>query len=162
MTFFVTVHNNGTSASGGLLRLRASKAVSIVSGTHGSYIVEPNRVDVIGKLSGIPAGGQATLALRTTVNGFEEGISLSGSVAAGPELDVSDNSASIMVTVSGEATSLVHMRVRRPRRRIGRRFRGHGAIGSAPALQAGGYGFESRWLHHDEPKGINIETVETN
>ena len=26
--------------------------------------------------------------------------------------------------------------------------RGHGAIGSAPALQAGGYGFESRWLHH--------------
>src|SRR5699024_4789238 len=26
--------------------------------------------------------------------------------------------------------------------------RGHGAIGSAPALQAGGYGFESRWLHN--------------
>src|SRR5699024_7950769 len=26
--------------------------------------------------------------------------------------------------------------------------RGHGAIGSAPASQAGGYGFESRWLHN--------------
>lgn len=105
LTFFVTIANDGASASGGLLRLRASKAVSIVSGTHGSYIVEPNRVDVIGKVRGIPAGGQATLLLRTTVNGFEEGISLSGSITGGPELDLSDNSASIMVTVSREQTS---------------------------------------------------------
>ena len=76
-----------------------------MSGTHGPYIVDPNRVDVIGKVSGIPGGGTATLMLRTTVNGFEEGISLSGSITGGPELDTSDNSASIMVTVSREQTS---------------------------------------------------------
>ena len=162
LTFFVTVHNNGSSASGGLLRLRASKAVSIVSGTHGSYIVEPNRVDVIGKLSGIPAGGQATLALRTTVNGFEEGISLSGSISRRSRTRCLRQLRLNHGDRLGRGDRLGHMRVRPPRRRIGRRFRGHGAIGSAPALQAGGYGFESRWLHHDEPKGINIETVETN
>lgn len=32
-------------------------------------------------------------------------------------------------------------------------FWGHGAIGSAPALQAGGYGFESRWLHRSRCVG---------
>jgi hypothetical protein len=39
-------------------------------------------------------------------------------------------------------------RARRWRTVVGRHQPGgHGAIGSAPALQAGGYGFESRWLH---------------
>ncbi len=104
-TFSVDRTTNPVGRAADLLRLRASKAVSVVSGSRGSYAVEPNRVDVIGKLSGIPANGQATLVLRTTVNGFEEGISLSGSIAAGPELDLLDNSASIMVTVTREVTS---------------------------------------------------------
>jgi hypothetical protein len=42
-------------------------------------------------------------------------------------------------------------RARRWRTVVGRHQPGgHGAIGSAPALQAGGYGFESRWLHSSQ------------
>jgi hypothetical protein len=43
----------------------------------------------------------ATLTLRTSVNGFEEGISLTGSISGGqPELNPADNHASIMVTTT--------------------------------------------------------------
>jgi len=99
--FFVTVHNDGESGASGLLRMRSSQAVSVVAGTGGSYSVAPNRMDVTGKVTAIPAGGTATLTLRTTVNGFEEGISLTGSINDGqPELNTSDNHAAIMVTTS--------------------------------------------------------------
>src|ERR1700733_3393919 len=30
--------------------------------------------------------------------------------------------------------------------------RGHSSVGRAPALQAGGHGFESRWLHPEKPR----------
>jgi hypothetical protein len=54
--FRVTVHNDGETAAGGLLRLRSSKPVTVKVGTGGSYSVEPNRIDVIGKITAIPAG----------------------------------------------------------------------------------------------------------
>jgi hypothetical protein len=83
------------------LQLRSSKPVAVVAGTGGSYRVAPNRIDVTGKVFAIPVGGTATLTLRTTVTGFEDGISLTGSINAGlPELNTADNQASITVTTS--------------------------------------------------------------
>ena len=101
-----TVHNDGDAPSGALLTLRATKAISLVSSSHGACTVAPNRMDVTGKLRNIPAGGTATVVLRTTVTGFEEGIGLTGSVSSGaPELNVGDNAASILVSTSRNPTS---------------------------------------------------------
>jgi hypothetical protein len=81
--------------------MRSSKPVAVVGSTGGSYSVAPDRGDVTGKVPAIPAGATATLTLRTTMNGFEEAISLTGSINAGrPELNTADNHATITVTTS--------------------------------------------------------------
>ena len=83
-----------------MLRLHCSKPVVVDSSTHVAATVEPNRIDVIGKVIGIPPGGSAVLTLRTSVNGFEEGITLSGSVDTGsPDTDPCDNTAVAFVDV---------------------------------------------------------------
>ena len=104
LTFVVTVRNHGPRPEAGLLTLRASKPVSVVASSHGHATVAPNRIDVTAKLTGIPAGQSATLTLRTTVTGFEEGITLSGQIALfeGPEFN---NSASHTVPTTKDATA---------------------------------------------------------
>jgi uncharacterized delta-60 repeat protein len=79
--FPITITNQSTAAAGGVVRLHASKKVVVESSTLSKTDVAPTGLDVLGKVTAVPAGGTATLTLRTTATGFEQSIELSGSIA---------------------------------------------------------------------------------
>jgi uncharacterized delta-60 repeat protein len=80
LRFLVTVTNQATTPAGGVLRLRCTKSVGVENATLMAPTVSATKVEVLCKLRTVPPGGAATLTLRTTANGFEEGIELSGSI----------------------------------------------------------------------------------
>ena len=97
----VLITNQSQAIRSGTVRLRASKKVAVVSSSHGTATVAPNMVDVLAKLRAIAPGQSATVILRTSVTGFEEGISLDGT------LDTTDTNgkpitvrAAVMVSTS--------------------------------------------------------------
>ena len=104
--FHVDITNHGASSDGGIVRLRASKKVAVVGSTSLRATVDPNMIDVVGKVPAIAPGSTASLVLRTTVTGFEEGISLAGSVESthSDGKPITSNS-SIVVSTDRFATS---------------------------------------------------------
>jgi uncharacterized delta-60 repeat protein len=98
--FLVTITNQSEAATGGVLRLRASKKVAVESSTLMKAEVSPIGVDVLGKVHAVPPGGTATLTLRTNATGFEQSIELSGSVVATDADGFSVTSAASMLVLT--------------------------------------------------------------
>ena len=68
-----------------------------------------------------------------------------GEAQAEPNLQIGHRTGGMMGVGSAVETSKKHKGQRNPKRC---KARGYSSVGRAPALQAGGQGFESLYLHH--------------